>query len=216
MKADGQRLAGGAVAVLLTLCVAAVAPAEITPPREVVGQALEQVMVILNDEAASEDDRRHRIEVIAYDHFDFPTMAKLVVARPWRKFSDEQRAEFIDQFKVHLSRSYGRRLSRYQQTDVKIVGEVEEARGDVTVKTTVVGGQFAGAMINYRARLRDDRWLAIDVVIEGVSLVSNFRSQFQPILSQGGPEELLRRLREKNAVLKAEMDAEVDSTTVAE
>jgi phospholipid transport system substrate-binding protein len=176
--------------------------------RQVVETTLSQVIAILNDTSASESDRRDRIADIAYERFDFDTMSKLVIARPWRKFTVAEREEFIAEFKTHLARSYGRRLSRYEGINVKVVSEVVEPRGDVTVRTQVVGGQFDGAEMSYRMRDAKSQWLAIDVVIEGVSLVSNFRSQFKPILSDGGAPELLRRLKDKNDVLQKEIARE--------
>jgi phospholipid transport system substrate-binding protein len=177
-------------------------------PRPIVEEALAQVIEILNEKGSSEDSRRDRIADIAYAHFDFDTMSKLVIARPWRKFTPEQRSEFIAEFKTHLAQSYGRRLSRYEGVDVKVTGEVPEQRGDVTVNSQVVGGQFDGAVMAYRMRGKSGTWQVIDVIIEGVSLVSNFRSQFKPIVAQGGAEELLRRLKDKNDVLRAEIEAE--------
>ena len=135
-------------------------------------------------------------------------MSKLVIARPWRKFSKEQRSEFIGEFKTHLARSYGRRLSRYEGVDVKVTSEVKEQRGDITVNSEVVGGQFDGAVLAYRMRGKTGQWLVIDVIIEGVSLVSNFRSQFKPIVAQGGADELLRRLKDKNDTLQAELESD--------
>jgi len=125
-------------------------------------------------------------------------MSKLVIARPWRKFTKEQRAAFIDEFKVHLARSYGRRLSRYAGVDVRVVSEVAEQRGDITVHSRVVGGQFDGAAMNYRMRGKTGEWLVIDVIIEGVSLVTNYRSQIQESVSSRGVSGLIDRLREKN------------------
>jgi phospholipid transport system substrate-binding protein len=180
--------------------------------RQVIETTLGEVLAVLNDASASEDGRRDRITDIAYAHFDFDTMSKLVIARPWRKFTKEQRAAFIDEFKVHLARSYGRRLSRYAGVDVRVVSEVAEQRGDITVHSRVVGGQFDGAAMNYRMRGKTGEWLVIDVIIEGVSLVSNFRSQFKPIVARGGAEELLRRLKDKNDVLQAEIRDEEDES----
>ena len=177
-------------------------------PRPIVEGALAQIIEILNEKGSSEESRRDRIAEIAYTHFDFDTMSKLVIARPWRKFSKEQRSEFIAEFKTHLAQSYGRRLSRYDGVNVKVTTEVAEQRGDVTVNSQVVGGQFDGAVMAYRMRGKTGTWLVIDVIIEGVSLVSNFRSQFKPIVAQGGAEELLRRLGDKNDVLRAEIEAE--------
>jgi len=183
-------------------------PADFAGARKVVEETIQAVLSVLDQPGLSSQERRKQIEQIAYERFDFVTMSKLVVARPWRKFSKPQKREFISEFKQHLSRSYGKRIGSYRRIDVEIAGHVVEPRGDVTVKTLVVGGEYDGTEINYRVRHRNDIWRAIDVVIEGISLVSNFRSQFQPILSQGGPEELLRRLEEKNAELAAQDAAE--------
>lgn len=184
------------------------------PARQVVQTALELVIEILNEKDSSEDSRRDRIADIAYARFDFDTMSKLVIARPWRKFSDAQRTEFIAEFKTHLARSYGRRLSRYEDVNVQVTSEVPEQRGDITINSEVVGGQFDGAVMAYRMRVRDGEWKVIDVIIEGVSLVSNFRSQFKPIVARGGAEELLRRLEDKNDALQEELEA--DGGTPAE
>ncbi len=177
-------------------------------PRAVVAKALAEIVAVLNEKGTSEESRRDRIAEIAYANFDFDTMSKLVIARPWRKFTKPERAEFIAEFKTHLARSYGRRLSRYEGVEVRVTGEVPEQRGDVTINSQVMGGQFDGAVLAYRMREKDGDWLAIDVIIEGVSLVSNFRSQFKPIVAQGGAAELLRRLKDKNDVLRDEIEAE--------
>jgi phospholipid transport system substrate-binding protein len=177
-------------------------------PQQVVTVALDEIMTVLNDVDASEANRRDRIADIAFAHFDFSTMSKLVVARPWRKFTPDQRTEFVAAFKTHLARSYGRRLARYEGTKVAVVGRQDEQRGDVTVLSKVVGGQFDGATLDYRMRGATGTWLVIDVAIEGVSLVSNFRSQFKPILAQGGAAELLKRLKDKNGELHAAIQLE--------
>jgi phospholipid transport system substrate-binding protein len=195
--------------VLGIALVVSIGAAESPPPdtsaREVIDETVGKIIKILNDEGTPEDVRRDRIAEIAYERFDFDTMSKLVIARPWRKFTKEERAEFIAEFKTHLARSYGRRLSRYEGLAVKVVGDVPEQRGDVTVQSKVVGGQFDGAEMNYRMRGQTGEWLVIDVVIEGVSLVSNFRSQFKPIVAEGGAAELLSRLKDKNDGLQAEI-----------
>jgi phospholipid transport system substrate-binding protein len=95
--------------------------------------------------------------------------------------------------------NYGNRIERYDQEKVDIVGERQEPRGDVTIQSVVRGGEFEGATVDYRLRQREGRWLVIDVIVEGISLVSNFRDQFKEVLARGGPEELLEQLRAKNA-----------------
>jgi len=189
--------------MLLTwLAVAFVAsvPAAVSAesPREVVESTVAQVLEVLRVPELTLDQRRARIEQIVYVQFDFETMSRLVLARNWRKFDPAQREQFIREFKRHLSRSYGTRLARYEQEQVDVTGERTEKRGDVTVLTVIRGGQFDDAAIDYRMRNGEDAWRVIDVIIEGVSLVSNFRSQFKDVVSRDGPSGLIEQLASRN------------------
>jgi len=173
-------------------------------PRAMIQQTIDAVLVVLNDKAASTEQKRSRIEKIAYERFDFPTVSRLVLARNWQRFSKAQQTEFMAEFKRYLAVNYGNRIERYDQQKVDIVGERQEPRGDVTIQSVVRGGEFEGATIDYRLRQRDGHWLVIDVIVEGISLVSNFRDQFKEVLAHGGPEELLEKLKAKNAAGPAE------------
>ena len=92
-------------------------------------------------------------------------------------------------------------MLRYANEKVEIRDSRVEPRGDVTLMTVIVGGAANGIDMNYRMRNRDDRWKVIDVVIEGISLVSNFRTQFKDIIGRDGPDGLLEKLRDKTFVL---------------
>ena len=167
-------------------------------PRNLIDETATKILEILGRENEPEETRIAEIEKIAYDIFDFTTMSKLVLARTWRKLDKQQRAEFVREFKRNLARTYGTRLDRYEQEDIEIFGTQIEPRNDVSIKTRIVGGQFDGALISYRLRERSERWRIIDVVIEGVSLISNYRSQFAEILSTGTIDDLMVKLRDKN------------------
>jgi phospholipid transport system substrate-binding protein len=182
------------------------AEAFLAAPTDLISETVARVIAVLNQKGLESLERRERIELIAFDVFDFATMGKLVLARGWKKFDAEQQVQFIDEFKLHLSRNYGSRLDRYQQTDVEVFDSRVEPRNDVTVRSKVIGGQFDGIEMNYRLRMNDDRWRVIDVVIEGVSLVANFRSQFKEVVSKGGPDLLLEQMREKNAAPRDDSD----------
>jgi phospholipid transport system substrate-binding protein len=167
-------------------------------PRRLIEETTNRIVLILSQKDVSEETKIQQIEEVAYDVFDFTTMSKLVLARRWRKLSRDQKGEFVREFKRSLSATYGTRLRRYDQEEVEIYGTQIEPRDDVSVRTRIVGGQYAGAKLSYRLRKRNDRWRIIDVVIEGVSLVSNYRSQFSEILNRGTIEDLLGKLRDKN------------------
>jgi phospholipid transport system substrate-binding protein len=168
-------------------------------PRAMIQQTIDAVLAVLDEKALSTEQKRSRIEEIAYARFDFPVVSRLVLARDWNRFSKPQQAAFMEEFKRYLAVNYGNRIERYDQQRVDIVGERQEPRGDVTIQSVVRGGEFEGATIDYRLRQRDGNWLVIDVIVEGISFVSNFRDQFKEVLARGGPDELLQKLREKNA-----------------
>lgn len=171
-------------------------------PRAIIEATVDQVLGILRDEAMSDAAKRERLEEIANRRFDFRVMARLVMGRNWRRLDEAQREEFVSEFKTYLANDYGERLQRYDQEKVEVLGEQPRPRGDVVVGTKIVGGENDGALVDYRMRRiekSDADWRIIDVVIEGISLVANFRDQFREVVSSGGPEDLLRKLREKNA-----------------
>lgn len=170
-------------------------------PRQLIDETAGQIVGILAMRDETAETRIRQIEEIAYEIFDFTTMSKLVLARNWRKLDKEKRAEFVREFKRHLSRTYGTRLDRYDQEEVDVYAAQVEVRDDVSVKTRIIGGQFDGAEISYRLRNRKEKWRIIDVVIEGVSLVSNYRSQFAEVLNSGSIDDLLAKLRDKNFVV---------------
>ncbi len=193
----------------LLLLAAPVARAQTEEALAVVESTVGEVLAILQDGSLDSSERIHRIDAIARERFDWETMSRLVLRRAWKKFDAEERQAFLEAFRDYLAASYGHRLDRYDQQDVKILGARVEPRGDVTVKTRIVGGSADDVGMDYRMRERNGAWRVVDVKIEGVSLVSNFRSQFSEVLSHGGPDEVLRRLREKTAEMARQSRARV-------
>jgi len=186
-------------AVALASCLAGVARAG-ESPRAIVEKMTQAAIDVLGEKGLSSEEKRHRIEDLAYANIDFDIMSHLVLARNWGRLSAAQQAEFVRLFKEHLALTYGRSIESYNNEKVEVVGERDEGRGDWTVKTKILrGGGNADVLVEYRLRQENDAWRIIDVVIERVSLVANFRSQFQEIMGSGGPAKLLDVLREKNA-----------------
>jgi len=188
------------LASLLIVPLAAPMAQAAEEPRRVIEATVDSVLEVLRAPELPVAERHRRIESIAYGVFDFPTVSRLVLARNWRRFDSEQRAAFIEQFKLMLANNYRSRFDGYSGESVDLLGERAEPRGDVTVRTRLVGGDNDGLNIDYRLRRSDGRWLVIDVVVEGISIVSNYRDQFKAVLSGGnGPDDLLEKMRDKNA-----------------
>lgn len=196
-----SNLATAALVVVIGLTAAVTpAPARATDtPVSVVEQTTSRVIAILADKSTSVDEKRHRVQDVVYACVDFETLSRLVLARNWSRFSTPQQAEFMTAFKEHLSMTYGRNVENYKNEKVTIVGSREETQGDWTVKTKILRGGPGDIQVDYRLRQRDGSWRIIDVIIEGVSLVSNFRSQFQDVVASSGPDHLIALLREKTA-----------------
>lgn len=168
-------------------------------PSAVVEQTTSGVIAILTNAKLSVEEKRKQVENVVLASVDFETLSKLVIARNWSKFSEAQRAEFMTLFKNHLSMTYGRNVESYKNEKVTVTGSRDESGGDTTVKTKILRGGPGDILVDYRMRQTAGTWKIIDVIIEGVSLVSNFRSQFQDVVASGGPERLLSLLRDKNA-----------------
>jgi len=178
-------------------------PARATEARAMVEKTANRVLEILRDEELSESAKQERVRELAYTRFDFDTIAKLVLARNWRRLSAEERREFIEEFKRHLALTYGGNLTEYRNETVRIDGSRLARNGDVTVRTRLVGRREP-ILIDYRLREVEGEWRVIDVIIEGVSMISNFRSQTQEIIHQDGVQGLIETLREKNAAREEE------------
>jgi phospholipid transport system substrate-binding protein len=184
--------AGGAAAT-------ATAPAA----RAMIEQVLREVTAVLRDTKMTRDEKRVKVQAIAEKTIDFETMGRLAMGANWRDLSDAKKAEFTKEFKQHVINTYGHFTDDYTDEDLAVAADNAEARNDWTVLTKIIGTKDGArqelAKVDYRLRQADGKWKIIDITIEGVSMMSNFRSQFQDIMTSGGIEKLLKLLREKNA-----------------
>ena len=171
------------------------------PPTNVVRRMSDAVIAVLQEKNLSADAKREKIRGIVEGYVDFQTMARLVLARNWSGLDDSQKREFTEEFRQHLSVTYGKNVETYDNEKVQITGDRDEGRGDWTVQTKILRPQGGAGdiFVDYRLRQINGEWKVIDLIIERVSLVSNFRSQFQEVMANGGIDRLLKLLREKNA-----------------
>jgi len=199
MKTGILMRAALAAAILTGGAGAATTTGEGAGPRAVVEQVSSQVLDVLGRKDLNSEQKRKKVEEIVYAYTDFDVLTRLVLAQNYKKFSDAQLAAFTNEFKRHLSVTYGRNVESYHNEKVQTIGDHEEARGDWTVNTKILrGGGNEDVLVDYRLRKSGDQWKVIDMIIERVSLVSNFRSQFQDMLASGTPDQLIRLLHEKN------------------
>jgi phospholipid transport system substrate-binding protein len=188
-------IASSAVALVLALVSAVYAGAA----TETLKQSVDHVVRILADPARRDKPEQRRAEVrrIAESIFDYPDTARRALGSHWNARSPEQQQEFVKLFSDLLDRSYISKIELYQGERVQYLGET--VGGDeATVKTAIVTKKNSEIPIDYRMHRKDGRWLVYDVIIEGVSLVSNYRTQFNKIVQTESYEALVQRLRAKD------------------
>jgi phospholipid transport system substrate-binding protein len=191
-------LSGLAVAALLLFAPVAQVSAGI-PPYQLKG-AIDRVVKTLEDPVLKGDgkvaDRRRAVRKVADDIFDFQEISRRALARHWQTLNDKQREEFVMLFADLLERSYISKIELYGGE--KILYANERIDGDVaTVGTRIITKNGTDVPVDYRMLKRGPRWMVYDVNIEGVSLVSNYRTQFNKIIQTASYDELVHKLKTK-------------------
>ncbi len=168
------------------------------PPTEVVKHVVDRVLDISNDPAyAGQKTLRRQLAKQSIDpNFDYREMAKRCLGATWNSLSGSQRDEFVSLFAKLLEASYSDKIEKYTQ-HIKVDYAGERLDGDYAEVRTVVVRPNDRIPLNYRLIHAPEGWKVYDVVIEGVSLVSNYQSQFSRIIHESSYNELVRRLRTK-------------------
>ena len=169
-------------------------------PLDTVKANVNSVLDVLRDPKLKGESgkkvKEQRIEAAADKLFDFVELSKRTLGMNWNKFSQEQRKEFVDLYKRILKDAYVDKITAYTNEQVNFAKEVPIADNMVEVQSVVAtkGGEVS---INYRVMNKGGEWKVYDVVIEGVSLINNYRTQFREILGNNPPETLIDTLRKK-------------------
>ena len=169
-------------------------------PLDTVKANVNSVLEVLRDPKlqgeAGKKVKEQKIQVAAEKLFDFVELSKRTLGLNWNGFSPEQRKEFVKLFESILKDAYVDKITAYTNEQVNFAKEVALSETTVEVQSIIIyrGGQVP---INYRVIKKENDWKVYDVVIEGVSLVSNYRTQFREILGNNPPEKLLETLRKK-------------------
>jgi phospholipid transport system substrate-binding protein len=196
------------LALVTLLGLAAVAaPAEAGAPTDQLKGATDRVLGILSDpqlkEPARLDERRKQIRAVANEIFDWQELGKRALGRGTQACSAQQREEFSPLFADLIERSYIGKLELYSGERIVYAGESMD--GDqATVRTKLFTKSNTEIPIDYRMFKQGDRWRSYDVVIENVSLVANYRGQFNRIIQQSNCGELIKKLKTKQDELLVE------------
>jgi phospholipid transport system substrate-binding protein len=192
------------VGVLLLCLGLPVAGQAASGPQELVKQTTDQTLSRLQHDRAALQQNPYGIydlvKEIITPHFDFIRISAWALGKHWRTASKEQKLRFITAFRTLLVQTYGVVLLDYTDQELRYLPLRDDpASGDVTVRTEVIQPNGEAVSINYRLYLKNGAWKVYDISVEGVSLVTNFRTSFATEIKQAGLDSLIQRLEAKTA-----------------
>jgi phospholipid transport system substrate-binding protein len=190
--------------ILLTFVVAMLCGASVVhagAPTEEIRTAVDQGVEILK--SAKLDNSKQRAQIInqlreiVYTRFDFEEMAKRSLGSHWRRLNAQQQKEFVLAFTELLETTYADKIDLYEGQQVEYVGETID-KNYAEVNTKVVGKNRQSYSVDYKLHQVAGKWRIYDVIAENISLVNNYRSQFNRVVVNSSIEELIKRIRQKS------------------
>ncbi|HEY7532734.1 MAG TPA: ABC transporter substrate-binding protein [Nitrospiraceae bacterium] len=176
------------------------APALAGTATEAMKGTTDEVLKILRDkdlkQPARANERRQILEKVVGDRFDYQEMSKRALGSPWNTLSDKDKQEFTGLFQTLLVHSYAEKIETYSGEGVQYLSERTE-KDYAEVRTKVLSGK-TDIPLDYRLLNKSGDWRVYDVVVDGVSLVNNYRGQFTKILRTSSYPDLVEQLRKKS------------------
>jgi phospholipid transport system substrate-binding protein len=169
-------------------------------PTDQIRSTVDRALVVLKDPrlkpAAKLKERREQLRQILFARFDFTEMAKRALGSNWRRRSPQEQEEFVRLFTEILEHAYAEIIESYSDEKIMYIYErIDGTFADVASKILTSRGEEYS--LNYKVHLISNEWKVYDVVAENISLVNNYRSQFNRVIANGSYEELVRRLKDK-------------------
>ncbi len=197
-----SRFTGMITAVLVLAALLMTAPVAAATAKETVETQVNKVLKALSEPGFKDQPKETKIvkiRSIVNEIFDYTELSKRTLGREWTKFNAPQQNEFVKLFSDLLEKTYADRLLSY--SDEKVVFEKESLlrEGQAEVTSNVLMADGKKIPLDYRLVQKEGNWRVYDVIIEGISLVKNYRDQFRDILAKDSPEEVLKMLRDKVA-----------------
>ncbi len=164
-----------------------------------VKSTIDKVLAVLQDGSMSNDAKRDKIRSVISERFDYRGMSIRTLGKNWKGASKEQKKRFTAAYRRLLEDTYLVMVEEYTDEKVDFVKEDIKKQKYAQVNTLIVRTGAPPIPVNYKARLRKDKWWIYDVVIEGVSMISNYRTSYQQIAKNQGLDGLIAQIEEKVA-----------------
>ena len=195
---------------LLMLCAAIIIGsvvwlnAEERTPEQIVEETSTEVLRVVNEEAERIKNEpgyvNNLIDKLILPIVDLQAMGKLILGKHWKTASEEQRSQFITEFKSMLIRTYAKSIADYGHAKVSVLAPKAKEQGKYhTVNTELDLGSGVPLQVAYVFRRKDDAWKVFDLSVDGLSLIKNFRTSFSQEISETSLDALIERLANTNA-----------------
>ena len=195
-----ERTKPGSIVILILLLMVMPVNVYANGPTDIVQTYVDEVMSVMRTSSdkpdRSDSAKKDEIKKIAGRMFDFTAMSKATMGKNWKKLNNDQRREFISLLRSMLENAYISKILGYTDEKTVFTKERSLSKTRVEVQSNLISGNTEIPM-HYRMLRKNDSWKVYDVIIEGVSLIKNYRTQFREILARQTPEELLQIMRKK-------------------
>ncbi len=195
------------IIALSMLCFASTIFA-IEQPDELVKRTAEDVLSVVKNDKDIQAGNQEKLFALAEEkilpNFNFDRVSRLVLGKNWTRATPDQKSAFQAEFKTLLLRTYATALSKYKNQTIEYKPlRMADGASNVSVKTAILQAGGQPIAVDYSLEKQADAWKVYDIVIEGVSLVTNYRGQFTQEIRQNGLDSLIKKLADKNAAAKS-------------
>jgi len=191
--------------VVAALWVFSAIPGYAGTPTDSMKATVDEVLRIVRENELKQpnkaEERRRMLERVVEARFDYHEMSRRALGAPWTTLSDQEKQEFVDLFRTLLTNSYADKIETYSGEGVQYLNERTE-KEYAEVRTKVLSGKTE-IPLDYRLINKANDWRVYDVVVDGISLVNNYRGQFTKIIKSSSYADLVEQLRKKSEKLKA-------------
>ena len=191
-----KSLIRGFLLILFMAQLVMINPADAGAPTEQIQTAIEKVMTILKDPKLQAESKKKELREVIYPKFDFTEMAKRSLGSHWQRRTAEEQKEFVRLFTDLIEGAYMTNLEGYQGEKVVIGGEKLD-KDFAEVSTKILSKKGEEIAVNYKLRQAGSEWKIYDVVIENISLVNNYRSQFNRVIARSSFDELIAKMKDR-------------------
>jgi phospholipid transport system substrate-binding protein len=201
-------LSAFAGAMLILTVIQAASPASVwafPTPMDTVNQVINTSLPVLRDKKTPLPQRRRQLRDLLEHHFDFADMGRIALGYHWRELSATQRSQFTVLFTAFIENAYLNKIQDYSGQDVAVLGENSEGAGFSRVRSQIIQPGKQPIRVDYLLRELDGDWKIYDVTVDAISIIANYRNQFNRVINDQGFDKLMADMRAKQQQLQASM-----------